>query len=175
MKISLQTIGPIQVSLYYSEAHYHAVLAQIWYDQPVESNGIYFTTGFGPPEGDMSEWDIHSSAGNWSTSYRHIWSTVYHMKLPIERGVDYVFDWTMEEPVAVLVATNSINFAAGFLLSVVLALFGRETYVSGVLAGVFSLSTILRTVSGVGFAAITNNFVLANSIWITTPQVYTLI
>jgi hypothetical protein len=93
------------------------------------------------------------------------------MKLPAERGVDYIFDWNEEQPFAFLLATNPLTFAAGFLLSVGLALIRQEAYVAGVLAGVFSLSTIVRLVAGLGFIIVTDSWIFAYSVWITTPQV----
>jgi hypothetical protein len=93
------------------------------------------------------------------------------MQLPTQRGVDYIFDWTVEQPFALLVATNSLIFAAAFLLCVVIALNGQEAYVAGVLAGVFSLSTIMRIVTGLGFMLVSNAWIISYSIWITTPQV----
>jgi hypothetical protein len=146
-----------------------AVCVQVWFDHPVEFNGLFVTTGFGPPSGDMSEWNAEASESNWSESFRSThW---FNMKLPTERGVVYFEDFNAEQPIALLVATNSLIFAAGFLLSVVFAVSGREAYVSGVLAGTFSLSTIMRIVSCVGYIVISNNVVLAYSISITTGQV----
>ncbi len=144
--------------------------AQVWYDQPVKSNGIYFTTGLGPPSGDMSEWVIESSGSSWSKSLRRLKSTVYKMQLPTQRGIDYIVDWSVEQPFAFVVATNSLIFAAAFLLCLALALNGREAYVAGVLAGVFLLSTVVRVVTGLGFILF-NNWIVSYSVWITTPQV----
>ncbi len=146
-----------------------AVCVQVWFNHSVEFNGLFVTTGFGPPSGDLSEWNAEASESNWSESFRK--TRWYNMKLPTDRGVVYFEDFSAEQPIALLMATNPLIFAAGFLLSVLFAVSGREAFVSGVLAGTFSLSTILRIVSGVGYIVISNNVILAYSILTTTGQV----
>ena len=143
----------------------------MWYDHLNYTNGIYFTSGLGPPSGDMAEWVIELTEGNWSETYAKMLSTSYKMELPIQRGVEYILDWSAELPFIYLNTISMLIFPAGFLVCVVLAFSHRELYVAGVLAGIFSLSTILRFVTGLGLILVSNNRILSYSIWMTTPQV----
>jgi hypothetical protein len=144
---------------------------QVWYDKVVESNGIYVTTNFGASSGDVSQWVIESTLSNWTGSIWRLESTSYRMELPVLRGFDYVFDWTMENHFALLLASNTLGFSAGFALSVALGIAGRETDVAGVLAATFLLSVAVRFVAGLGFFWASGNWIIYCSIWITTPQV----
>ena len=135
------------------------------------SNGIYVTTGLGSSSQDMSQWVIESTGNNWTVSTKRSLSTFYRMELPVLRGFDYVFDWTMENLFALVLASNTLDFSAGFALSVVLGMAGRETDVAGVLAATFFLSTVVRSVAGLGFFWASGNWIMYSSIWITTPQV----
>lgn len=130
------------------------------------------TTGSGPIAFDLSQWVLESTSSNWTMSKRLWHSLSYKMEIPDFRNFDYVFDWTLENMFAMVLASNSLEFSAGFGLSVLLGIVGRETAVSGVLAGTFLLSTVLRFVAGLGFLWVSGNWIIYCSIWITTPQVY---
>ena len=143
----------------------------MWYDHLNYTNGIYFTPGLGPPSGDMAEWVVELTEGNWSETYAKMLSTSYMMELPTQRGVEYILDWSAELPFIYLITISMLIFPAGFLISVVLALTHRELYVAGILAGIFSLSTILRFVTGLGLILVNKNWILSYSIWMVTPQV----
>ena len=143
----------------------------MWYAKPVESNGIYVTTGLGSSSQDISQWAIESTESNWIVSTKRLLSTSYRMELPVLRDFDYVFDWTMEKLFALVLASNTLDFSAGFALSVVLGIAGRETDVAGVLAATFLLSTVVRSVAGFGFLWASGNWIIYSSIWVTSPQV----
>lgn len=135
------------------------------------TNGYFITTSLDLPSGDMSEWIIESTPSNWSQSKSVFQSALYNLQLPVKRGADFVFDYSVEEPFFKMLQTNQFIFSAGFLLSVVLGAVGRETDVPAVLVATFLLSAVERTVAGLGFLIVTGNSVGYWTIWITTPQV----
>jgi hypothetical protein len=123
---------------------------------------------------DLSQWVLESTESNWTVSKR-LHSSSYRMQVPVFRDFDYIFDWTMENIFALVLASNTLEFSAGFALSVLLGIAGRETDVAGVLAATFLLSTVVRFVAGLGFLWASGNWIIYCSIWITTPQVCCLL
>ncbi len=132
---------------------------QIRYDRPVISNGLYVTTSWGSAAGDMSSWVIESTLGNLSSSLSP--SSLYSLELPQERGVDYIFDESVEWPFAIMISCNSLIFAAGFAISAVLGAIGRETFVAAVLVATFLTSTVMRVVSGLAFFCLNGNWIVS--------------
>jgi hypothetical protein len=102
---------------------------------------------------------------------RQFSSKLYTLQLPMKRGVDVIYDETMEGPFSTMLATSHLIFAAGFALSVILGAMGREVVVPGVLATTFLLSASTRAVAGLGFLIVSGNVLAYCTIWITTPQV----
>jgi hypothetical protein len=135
----------------------------------VLSNGLYVTTSWESPAGDMSSWVIDSTLSNLSNSLSP--SSWYNLELPIQRGVDFIFDESVEWPFAVMVSCNSLIFAVGFAISVVLGAAGHETGVASVLVATFLTSTVMRTMSGLAFFCLNNNWIVSFRILMTTLQV----
>ncbi len=133
------------------------------------SNGLYVTTTWGATAGDMSTWVIDSTASNLSTSLSP--SSWYNLELPLQRGVDYVVDQSVEWPFAIMISSTSLIFAAGFATSVILGAVGRETGVPGVLVSTFLTSTMIRIVSGLAFFYLNGNWIVSFRSLMTTPQV----
>jgi hypothetical protein len=121
----------------------------------------------------MSSWIIESTLSNLSSSLSP--SSWYSLELPVQRGVDYIFDESFEWPFAIMIACNSLIFAAGFAISAVLGAIGRETGVSVVLVGTFLTSTVMRVVSGLAFFYLNGNWIVSFRVLMTTPQVSTLL
>jgi hypothetical protein len=135
----------------------------------VVSNGLYVTTSWGSTAGDMSRWVIESTISNLSSSLSP--SSWYDLELPVKRGADYIFDESVEWPFAIMVSCNSLIFAAGFAISVVLGTIGRETGVATVLVATFLMSAAMRIVSGMAFFYLNGNWIVSFRILMTTPQV----
>ena len=117
----------------------------------------------------MSTWVIESTLSNLSTSLSP--SSWFNSDLPIQRGVDYIFDESVEWPFAVMVSCNSLIFAAGFAMSVALGAVGRETSVSAVLVATFLTSTVMRIICGLAFFYLNGNWTVSFRVLMATPQV----
>jgi hypothetical protein len=123
----------------------------------------------------MSDFVLETASGNSgdsATTFRP--SAWYSVNLPLQRGVDFTYDESVEWPFAVMGACGSLIFAFGFAMSVALGLVGWETGVPGVLIATFLTSAAVHIVASLAFILFNGNWFVCSSILFSTPQVCAL-